>query len=144
MRGDFVREHTSGTRLSNAQELLTIMGNREVQPETKKPQRTDWQQILMACCCIFVIAALGKGFLYLETEIGTVQSTVGSTVKNLATLRAEVTAIDTREQIATVTAELEDLKATNTQLWAEVQQLRETAEALKGRKNNGPARSKRR
>ena len=139
-----MREHRSGRPLSNAQELLTIMGNGEVQPETKKPQRTYWQQILMACCCIFVIAALGKSFLYLETEIRTVQSTVGSTVKNLATLRAEVTATDTRGQIATVTAELEDLKATNTHLWAEVQQLRETAEALKGRKNNGPAQSKRR
>ncbi len=50
--------------------------------------------------------------------------------------RQQVTAADTKEQLAAVTAEMEDLKATNTQLRAEVEQIREAFESLKAKKKN--------
>jgi cell division protein FtsB len=90
----------------------------------------------MACCCIFAIAAAGIGFLYLDAKISAVQSAVGSAVKDLSTLKARMTAPDTKEQLAAVTAEVEHLKATNTQLRAEVKKIRDTLEVLKARKNN--------
>ncbi len=90
----------------------------------------------MAFCSILAIAAVGKGFLYLDNGISTVQSAVGSAVKDLNTLKAQVTAADTKEQLAAVTAEVKDLRATNTQLRAEVEQIREAFETLKAKKNN--------
>jgi len=131
-----MEKSASARRLTGTEELLSAMSNEEVQPETRKPRKTYWQHILMTCCCILVIAAAGKGFLYLDTEISTAQSAVGSTVKDLNTLKAEVTAADTKEQIAAATAEIEDLKTTNTQLRAEVEQLREAFETSKARNNN--------
>jgi len=130
-------EKSASTRyMTRAEELLSAMSDEEVRPETKKPHKAHWQQIFMACCCLLLIAAAGKGFLYLDTEISTVQSDVGSAVKDLNTLQAEVTAASTKEEITTATAEIEDLKVTNTQLRAEVEQLREALEMSKARNNN--------
>ena len=131
-----MEKSASARRLTGTEELLSAMSNEEVQPETRKPRKTYWQHILMTCCCILVIAAAGKGFLYLDTEISMVQSDVGSTVKDLNTLQAEVTAARTKEEIAAATAEIEDLKATNTRLRTEVEQIREAFEASKAKKKN--------
>jgi cell division protein FtsB len=143
---EVLMEKSAWTRYeTRAEELLSAMGNQEVKPDTgdqeAKPEKKRFykillQNILVTCCCLLVIAAAGKGFLYLDTEISTVQSDVGSAVKDLNTLKAEVTVADTKEQFATVTAEVEDLKATNTQLRAEVEQLREAFETSKARNNN--------
>ena len=65
-----------------------------------------------------------------------VQSDVKSAVKELNALKAEVTAASTKEEITTATAEIEDLRATNTQLRAEVEQLREAFETSKAKKKN--------
>jgi len=130
-------EKSASTRyMTRAEDLLSAMSDEEVKPETKTPHKAHWQQIFMACCCLLVIAAATKGFLYLDTEISTAQSAVGSTVKDLNTLKAEVTAADTKEQIAAATAEIEDLRVSNTQLRAEVREIREALETLKARKTN--------
>jgi cell division protein FtsB len=130
-------EKSASTRyMTRAEDLLSAMSDEEVKPETKTPHKTRWQQIFMTCCCILAIAAAGKGFLYLDTEISTVQSDVGSAVKDLNTLQAEVTATNTKEEIAAATSEIEDLRATNTQLRAEVEQLRGAFETSKAKKKN--------
>ena len=135
----------SARHLTGTEELLSAMSNEDVKPERKRSNGTLWQYILMACCCILVIAAAGKGFLYLDNEINTVQSAVGSVVKDFNTLKAQVTAADTREQIAAANAEIEDLRMTNAQLRAEVKEIRDTLETVKARKNNAsPAQRKRR
>ena len=137
-------EKSASTRyMTRAEDLLSAMSDEEVKPETKTPHKAHWQQIFMACCCLLVIAAATKGFLYLDTEISMVQSDVGSTVKDLNTLQAEVTAARTKEEIAAATSEIEDLKATNTQLRAEVEQLREAFETSKAKKNVVSAQHKR-
>jgi cell division protein FtsB len=136
----------SARDMTGAEDLLSAMGNEDIKSDTKKPHKTRWQrqQILVACCCLLAIAAAGIGFLYLDTKINAVQSSVGSAVKDLNTLKAQVTAADTREQLAAVTAEMEDLRATNTQLRDEVERLREAFETSKARKNNVvPAQRKR-
>ncbi len=138
-----VQKYAPERSSTNTQELLTLISKEEVQPGTEKRRRTYWQYVLMICCCILAVTAASKAFLYLETKTNTVQSMAGSIVKDLATLKAQVTATDTREQLATVTAELENLKATNTRVWAEVQQLRETVEALKVRRKKGIPRNQR-
>jgi septal ring factor EnvC (AmiA/AmiB activator) len=120
----------------NNQEAKPDMSNEEAKPEKKRSYKIPLQNILVACCGILAIAAAGKGFLYLDNGISTVESAVGSAVKDLNTLKAQVTAADTKEQLATVTAEAKDLKTTNTQLRAEVEQIRDTLEALKVKKNN--------
>jgi len=139
---------------TRAEELLSAMGNQEVKPDTgdqeAKPEKKRFykillQNILVTCCGILAIAAAGKGFLYLDNGISTVESAVGSAVKDLNAFKAQVTAADTREQLAAVTAEVVDLKTTNTQLRAEVEQLREAFETSKAKKNNiVPAQRKRR
>ena len=135
----------SARHLTGTEELLSAMSNEDVRPESKKSHGALWQYIVMACCFILVIAAAGKGFLYLDNEIGTVQSAVGSVVKDFNTLKAQVTAADTREQIAAANAEIEDLRVTNAQLRAEVKEIRDTLETVKARKNNAsPAQRKRR
>jgi cell division protein FtsB len=129
-----VMEESAWTRYeTRAAELLTAMNNQEVKPdmsneeakpEKKRSYKILLQNILMTCCCLLAIAAVGKGFLHLDNGISTVGSAVGSAVKDLNTLKAQMTAADTKEQLAAVTAEMKDLKATNTQLQAEVEQIR--------------------
>jgi cell division protein FtsB len=122
----------SARDMTGAEDLLSAMGNEDIKSDTKKPHKTrwQWQQILVACCCLLATATAGIGFLYLDTKINAVQSSVG--------------AADTREQLAAVTAEMEDLKTTNTQLRDEVERLREAFETSKARKNNVvPAQRKR-
>ena len=131
-----MEKSASAKYMARADQLLSAMSEQEVKPEKKRSCKILLQNILVACCGILAIAAAGKGFLYLDNGISTVQSAVGSTVKDLNTLKAQVTAVDTREQLAAVTAEVGDLKATNTQLRAEVEQIRDTLEALKVKKNN--------
>jgi hypothetical protein len=139
-----MEKSSSARRMTGTEELLTIMSKEEVKPEIKKPGKIHWLPIVMACCCILAIAAAGKGFLYLDTEIGTVQSDVRSAVKGLNTLKVQVTAADPKERLAAVTTEIEDLKATNMQLRAEVEQIREVVETWRARKNVVPAQQKRR
>lgn len=140
-----MQRYASERHLANAGGLLTIMGKEEVKPEAKKPHKIPWLPIVMACCCILALTAAGKGFRYLDTQIGTVQSATRSTVKDLNALRAQVTAADPKERLAAVTVEMEDLKATNMELRSEVEQVREVVETLKARKNNAvSAQQKRR
>jgi cell division protein FtsB len=120
--------------LTGTEELLSAMSNQEVKPEKKRSYKILVQYILMAFCSILAVAAAGKGFLYLDNEVSTVQSAVGSAVKDLNTLKAQVTATDTKEEIAAANAEIEDLRATNTQLRAEVKEIRDTLETLKAKK----------
>lgn len=146
---EVVREkNASAGHMTGAKDLLSAMGaasNQDATPETKKPCKIPWQQILVACCCILAITAAGIGFLYLDTKISAVQSAVGAVVKDLNTLKSQVITTDTKEQLAAVTAEVEHLKATNTRLQTEVKEIRDTLEALKARKNNVvPAQQKRR
>jgi cell division protein FtsB len=118
------------------QEVKPDMSDQEAKPEKKRLYKILLQNILVTFCGILAIAAVCKGFLYLDNGISTVQSAVGSTLKELNTLKAQVTAADTKEQFAAVTAEMKDLRATNTQLRAEVEQIREAFETLKAKKNN--------
>ncbi len=141
---------SAARRMTGTEELLSVMSNKEInleiaKPDTSKPHKARWQQIVTACVCLLVIAAATKGFLYLDGEISTVQSAVGSTVKDLNMLKAHVTAADTKEQLASVSASIQDLKAANNQLRAELHQVEETIVTLKTKKNAGaPAQRKRR
>ncbi|HME44252.1 MAG TPA: hypothetical protein VKF36_14265 [Syntrophorhabdales bacterium] len=141
----------SARNMTGTEDLLSAMSatsNQDTEAETEKPRKahkTRWLQILVACCCILIIAAAGIDFLYVNSEISAVQSAVGSAVKDLDTLKAQLAVTDVRKQLTAVTAEVEDLKATNTQLRAEVKEMRDTLEALKARKNGVvPAPQKRR
>ena len=120
----------------NNQEVKPDMSDQEVKPEKKRSHKIPLQNILVTCCGILALVALGKVFLYLDNGISAVGSAVKSAVKDLNTLKAQVTATDTRGQLASVTAEVGDLKATNTQLRAEVEQIREAFETLKVKKTN--------
>jgi hypothetical protein len=131
-----MEKSASAKYMARADQLLSAMSNQEVEPEKKRSYKILLQNILVTCCCILVIAAVGKGFLYLDNGISTVHSAVGSAVKDINTLKAQVTTADTREQLAAVTTEVEDLRATNTQIRAEVEHIREAFETLKARKNN--------
>jgi hypothetical protein len=143
---EVVMEESAWTRYeTRAQELLSAMSDQEAEseksfqeakPEKKRSYKIPLQNILVTCCCILVIAAAGKGFLYLDNGVSTVGSTVESAVKDLNTLKAQTTAADTKGQLASVSAEMKDLKTTNTQLRAEVEQIREAFETLKAKKTN--------
>ena len=80
-------EKSAWTRYeTRAEELLSAMSNQEVKPdmsdeeakpEKKRSYKIPLQNILVTCCGILAIAAVGKGFLYLDNGISTVGSTVG-------------------------------------------------------------------
>ena len=125
----------SARYVTRAEELLSAMSN-QVKPEKKRSYRILLQYILVTCGGILAIAAVGKGFLYLDNGINTVESAVGSTRKELNALKAQVTVADTREQLATVTAEMKNLRATHTRLQTEVEQIREAFETSKAKKSN--------
>jgi len=129
--------------MTGTEDLLNAMSNEDAKPEIKKAHKTRWQRIVVACCCIVAVGAAGKGFLFLHTEVGAVQSAIGLAVKDLGTLKAQLATTDTKERLAAATAEVEGLKAANTRLRAEVKEIRDTLEALKARKNNvGPAQAR--
>jgi hypothetical protein len=134
-------KNASATHKTGAEDLLSAMSamsNEDVKPEIKKPHKTRWQPIFIACCCLLAIVAAGLGFLHLDTKINAV-------VKDLSTMKAHVTAPDTKGQLAAVTAEMRDLKVANAQLRAEVKKIRDTVEASKARKEAvAPAQRKRR
>ncbi|HUJ89375.1 MAG TPA: hypothetical protein VLX12_04205 [Syntrophorhabdales bacterium] len=134
-----MERNSSARRMTGTEELLRVMSNVENDTETvksrKAPHKAHWQQVLMACFCILTISAAAKGFIYFDTEISTVRSAAESTVKDVNTLKAQVSASDAREQLAAVSAEVEDLKTTNAQLRAEISQIKEAFETLKARKN---------
>jgi hypothetical protein len=131
-----MEKSASTSYIARAEELLSVMSNEEAKPAKTRFYKSLLQNILVACCGILAIAALGKGFLYLDNGISTVESAVGSAVKDLNTLKVQVTAADAREQLATVTAEVKNLRTTSTQLLAEVEQIRDTFDALKAKRNN--------
>ena len=131
-------ENASERHVTGAEDLLSAMSAmsiEEVKPEAKKPHKTRWQPIFIACCCLLAVVIAGLSFLHVDAKINAV-------VKDLNTLKAQRTAPDTKEQLA---AEMQDLKATNAQLRAEVKKIKDTIEALKARKENvAPAQRKRR
>lgn len=133
----------SARNMTGTEDLLSAMSatsNQDTEPETEKPRKahkTHWREILVACCCILAIAAGVNAFLYLDTKIS-------AAVKELSALEAQLATTDAKGQLATVTAEMKELKATNAQLRAEVGQIREAFEALKAKNNAVPAQRKRR
>jgi FtsZ-binding cell division protein ZapB len=131
--GEFARAKSASARhMTGTEDLLSAMSaksNQDATPETRKPRKVRWQWILVTCCCILAIAAAVNGFLYLDTKIS-------AAVKELSALEAQLATTDAKGQLAAVTAEMKELKATNAQLRAEVGQIREAFEALKAKKNN--------
>ncbi len=139
-----MEKSASARRLTGTEELLNAMANQEVKPEKKRSYAFILQYILMGACSVLAIAAAGKGFLYLDNEISTMHSMVGSAVKDLNTLKAQVTAADTREGIAAANAEIEDLRTANLQLRAEVREIKDALEGLKAKRSSAsPARKRR-
>jgi hypothetical protein len=135
---------TSARRITGTEELLSVMGSEEVKKPGRKPYKLYWLQFAIAFGCAFVLALGGKGFLYLNSEITAVHSAVGSAASDIDTVKAKVTANDTREQLAAVSAELDDLKVIHTQLQIEVEQIREGLQTLQAKKNNVAASPRKR
>ena len=127
---------TSARRITGTEELLSVTGSEEVKQATQKPSKLRWQRLAILCSCAFAIAAAGKGFLYLNSEITSVHSAVGSATSDIDNVKAQVTANDTKEQVAAMSAELEDLKAVNTWLQEEVERIREGLQNLQAKKSN--------
>ena len=127
----------------NNQEVKPDMSNEEVRPEKKRFYRIPLQNILVTCCGILALAAVGKVFFYLDNGISTVESAVKSAVKDLNTLKAQVTATDTRGQLASVTAGMKDLNTTNTQLRVLPVSVRKEAEGMARQQLDGLSWNKR-
>jgi len=131
-------------RITGTEELLSALGSEQIKAATKKSRKVRWQQILVISLCVLSLAAAGKGFLYLDSEIGAVQSAVRSAVNDLKTLRTQVDAVDTRERIGALIAELDELRVTNAQLLNEVEQIKETYETFKPKQNTVTSRRQKR
>ena len=134
----------SARRMTGTEELLYAMSNQEVSSSTRRSHKMPWQQILIACFCVLGIAAAVKGFLYLDTEVSSVQSAVGSATDDLNTLKTQVTSSDTNERLATVNDEIKNLKVTNAQLQSEIREMRESLETLRAKKQNVAAPQRKR
>src|SRR5512135_1022812 len=94
---EVVMEESAWTRYeTRAQELLSAMSDQEAEseksfqevvPEKKRSYKPLLQYVLMAFLSILVVSAAGKGILYLDNGISTVQSKVESAVKDLNTVK---------------------------------------------------------
>ncbi len=131
--------------MTGTEELLNAMNSHEVNSVTQKSSRRPWQQILITCFCVLSIAAAAKGFLYLDTEVSTAQSAIGSTANDISALKTQVASSDAQERLAAVNAEIKTLKTTNAQLQSEIQEIRESLETLRAKKQTlGAPQRKRR
>ena len=134
----------SARRMTGTEELLNAMNSQEISSVTQKPSRRPWQQILITCFCVLSIAAAAKGFLYLDTEVSTVQSAIGSTANDINALKTQVASSDEKERLTAVNAEIKNLKTTNAQLESEIREIRESLEALRAKKQNLAASQRKR
>ena len=134
----------SARRLTGTEELLNAMSNQDVGSAARKSRKIPWQQILIACFSVLVIAAAVKGFLYLDTEVSSAQTAIGSATDDLNALKTQVTSSDAKERLAAVSAEIKHLKATNAQLQSELFDIRESLETLRAKKQNSTAPQRKR
>jgi len=139
-----MEKNVAARRITGTEELLSALSSEEVKPTKKKSRNARWQQVLVICFCVLSLAAAGKGFLYLDSEIGTMQSVVSSSANDLKALRGQVAAMDTGERIGALSAELDELRVSNAQLRNEVQQIREAFETFKSKKNAVTSRQQKR
>jgi len=109
---------------ARARQLLTLISKKEKQLDRTKGWGTALIQGICAAC---LLVALGAGFLYLKTEI----ETVGLTSKHVDALKAQLAALDSREQVTALAARIDQLLAAKERLDADVAQVKNDLEMLK-------------
>jgi hypothetical protein len=109
---------------AKARQLLTLIGKKEKQLDRRKGW---WTALIQGICAVCLLAAMGAGFLYLKTEI----ETVGLTAKQVDALKTQMAALDSREQVTTLTARIDQLLVAKEHLEAAVAQMQEDLETLK-------------
>lgn len=108
---------------AKARQLLTLIGKKEKQLDRIRGWQTALIQGICAAC---LLVAMGAGFLYLRTEI----ETVGLTSKHVDALKAQMAAVDSREQVTVLTARIDQLSAAKERLEADVARMKEDLEML--------------
>jgi len=109
---------------ARARQLLTLISKKEKQLDRTKGW---WTALIQGICAACLLVALGAGFLYLKTEI----ETVGLTSKHVDALKAQLAALDSREQVTALAARIDQLLAAKEHLEATVAQMQEDLETLK-------------
>jgi len=109
---------------ARARQLLTLISKKEKQLDRTKGWGTALIQGICAAC---LLVALGAGFLYLKTEI----ETVGLTSKHVDALKAQLAALDSREQVTALAARIDQLLAAKERLDADVARVKDDLEMLK-------------
>jgi hypothetical protein len=106
------------------------------EPSRPQPNQLRNYPIVVASCCILFALAAGGVFLRVEGEIGGIQSVADAAVKDIGTLKARMAIDNTKEQIATVKAQVDELQAAKMQFEDEVEQMKNILETVKNRANN--------
>ncbi len=139
-----MERNVAARRITGTEELLSALGKEEMQQEKKKQRRVPLQPVLFAFFCIVLAAAGGVGFFYIETKVGAAHAAIGTAANDIKSLKAEIAAVDTRERVAALNADIDDLKAVNAQLSAEVQQLRESLESARAKQKTAASPQRKR
>ena len=106
------------------------------EPSRPQPSQLRNYPIVLASCCILFALAAGGAFLRVEGKIGEMQSVADAAVKDIGTLKARMAIDNTKEQIATVKAQVDELRAAKMQFEDEVEQMKNILETVKNRANN--------
>jgi hypothetical protein len=109
---------------ARARQLLTLISKKEEQFNRIKGWRTSLIQGICAACLLII---MGAGFVYLQTKIETVMLAV----KHVDALKTQMAAVDSREQVTTLTDRMDQLSAAKERLEADVVQVEEDLETLK-------------
>ena len=129
--------------LSEFEEMLNkkkteVEEERKSVQEPSRPQPSQLRNypiVVVSCCIVFALAA-GGAFLRVEGKIGGMQSVAEAAVKDIGTLKARMAADNTKEQIAMIKAQVDELQAAKIQLEDEAEQIKNIVETVKNRANN--------
>ncbi len=129
--------------LSEFEEMLNrkkdaVEEEKDVIKEARLPQPSQRRShpLVVASCCILVALVVGGAFLRVEVKIGVMQSVYEAAAKDVETLKARMATDNTKEQLATIKAHVDELQAAKMQLENELEQMKNIVEAVNNRANN--------
>jgi len=100
-----------------------------------QPSRLRYYPLVVASCCMLLALVTGAAFLRVEGKIGGMQSLAEAAMKDIGTLKARTATDNTKEQIAAIKAQVDELQAVKMKLENEVEQIKTIVATVKSKAN---------
>ncbi len=96
-----------------------------------RPSRWSRYPLVVASCCILVALLAGAAFLRLEGKIGGIHTVAEAAAKDIQSVKAHIASDNSRDQIAAVKAQVDELQAEKMQLQDQLDQMKGIVETVK-------------